>query len=132
MDRGSWWATVHGVAKSRTRLKRLSSSSSSSSSPIYTHRQIQILSFWRAFTHKGHILEWFHENSLNCELSQCGALIWEAVYAGDVDLCCVSCTRAVSLPQDLDDESFLFYLPIPANHQIVCSCIHYCINNTVV
>ena len=23
LDRGSWWATVHGVAKSRTRLKRL-------------------------------------------------------------------------------------------------------------
>ena len=23
MDRGAWWATVHGVAKSRTRLKRL-------------------------------------------------------------------------------------------------------------
>ena len=25
MDRGAWWATVHGVARSRTRLKRLSS-----------------------------------------------------------------------------------------------------------
>ena len=24
IDRGVWWATVHGVAKSRTRLKRLS------------------------------------------------------------------------------------------------------------
>ena len=24
MDRGAWWATVHGVSKSRTRLKRLS------------------------------------------------------------------------------------------------------------
>ena len=22
MDKGGWWATVHGVAKSRTRLKR--------------------------------------------------------------------------------------------------------------
>ena len=31
-DRGAWWAAVHGVAQSRTRLKRLSSSSSSSSS----------------------------------------------------------------------------------------------------
>ena len=30
MDKGAWWATVHGVAKSRTQLKRLSSSSSSS------------------------------------------------------------------------------------------------------
>ena len=28
-DRGAWWATVHGVAKSWTRLKGLSSSSSS-------------------------------------------------------------------------------------------------------
>ena len=28
-DGGAWWATVYGVAKSRTRLKRLSSSSSS-------------------------------------------------------------------------------------------------------
>ena len=26
-DRGAWWAAVHGVAQSRTRLKRLSSSS---------------------------------------------------------------------------------------------------------
>ena len=25
MDRGAWWAAVHGVAQSRTRLKRLSS-----------------------------------------------------------------------------------------------------------
>ena len=27
MDGGAWWAAVHGVAQSRTRLKRLSSSS---------------------------------------------------------------------------------------------------------
>ena len=26
MDGGAWWAAVYGVAKSRTRLKRLSSS----------------------------------------------------------------------------------------------------------
>ena len=30
-DGGAWWATAYGVAQSRTRLKRLSSSSSSSS-----------------------------------------------------------------------------------------------------
>jgi len=30
-DRGGWWAAVYGVAQSRTRLKRLSSSSCSSS-----------------------------------------------------------------------------------------------------
>ena len=28
MDRGAWWAEVHGVAKSPTQLTRLSSSSS--------------------------------------------------------------------------------------------------------
>ena len=28
-DRGAWWATIYGVAQSRTRLKQLSSSSSS-------------------------------------------------------------------------------------------------------
>ena len=31
LDGGAWWAAVHGVAQSRTRLKRLSSSSSSNS-----------------------------------------------------------------------------------------------------
>ena len=30
-DGGAWWAAVYGVAQSRTRLKRLSSSSSSAS-----------------------------------------------------------------------------------------------------
>ena len=29
MDRGAWWATVHGVAESQTRLKRLSTAASS-------------------------------------------------------------------------------------------------------
>ena len=32
-DGGAWWASVYGVAQSRTRLKRLSSSSSSSFLP---------------------------------------------------------------------------------------------------
>ena len=30
MDGGAWWAAVHGVTQSRTRLKRCSSSSSTS------------------------------------------------------------------------------------------------------
>ena len=29
MDGGAWWATVHGVAKSQTQLKRLSGSGGS-------------------------------------------------------------------------------------------------------
>ena len=32
MDRGAWWATVHGITKSRTQLKRLSTCAL----PIYT------------------------------------------------------------------------------------------------
>ena len=35
MDRGTWWATVHGVAKSQTRLKQLS-----------THMWYSFFSFW--------------------------------------------------------------------------------------
>ena len=34
-DRGAWWTAVYGVAQSRTRLKRLSSSSSSGSVAKY-------------------------------------------------------------------------------------------------
>ena len=33
MNRGAWWAAVHGVTRSGTRLKRLSISSSSSEVP---------------------------------------------------------------------------------------------------
>ena len=35
-DGGAWWASVYGVAQSRTRLKRLSSSSSSILFHVYT------------------------------------------------------------------------------------------------
>ena len=35
-DRGAWWASVYGVAQSRTRLKRLSSSSSSNNNQTKT------------------------------------------------------------------------------------------------
>ena len=36
-DGGAWWAAVYGVAQSRTRLKRLSSSSMYVYTYIYTH-----------------------------------------------------------------------------------------------
>ena len=42
-DRGAWWAAVYGVAQSRTRLKRLSSSSSSKWSST----------IWNAFESRG-------------------------------------------------------------------------------
>ena len=37
MDRGAWWAAVYGVAQSRTRLKRLSSSRSVREKAMATH-----------------------------------------------------------------------------------------------
>ena len=39
-DRGAWWAAVHGVAQSQTRLQRLTSSSSSSSVESLSHVRI--------------------------------------------------------------------------------------------
>ena len=47
-DGGSWWAAVYGVAQSRTRLKRLSSSNSSSSPIVGTlkHNQVLLHVFW--------------------------------------------------------------------------------------
>ena len=39
-DGGSWWAAVHGVAQSRTRLKRLSSSSLGLEKAIATHSSV--------------------------------------------------------------------------------------------
>ena len=38
MDRGAWWATIHGVAQSQARLKRLSCSSSSNTLPHQKER----------------------------------------------------------------------------------------------
>ena len=47
-DRGAWWAAVYGVAQSRTRLKRLSSSSSSSIHPQHLSMPLVVLSHSRA------------------------------------------------------------------------------------
>ena len=59
-DKGAWWAAVYGVAQSRTRLKRLSSSSSSSSRcserlsglPKITQKRVESMSKPRFFFHK--------------------------------------------------------------------------------
>ena len=46
MDGGAWWAAVHGVTQSRTRLKRLSSSSSSDVyQPQFLSASVTFLSF---------------------------------------------------------------------------------------
>ena len=52
-DGGAWWAAVYGVAQSRTRLKRLSSSSSSSNrrnmerGELWSVLASDYFSFWR-------------------------------------------------------------------------------------
>ena len=43
MDGGAWWAAVHGVARSRTQLKRLSSSSSSSLARKESQKSFSVL-----------------------------------------------------------------------------------------
>ena len=45
-DGGAWWAAVYGVAQSRTRLKRLSSSSSTILMYFLTFHITSVLSWW--------------------------------------------------------------------------------------
>ena len=48
-DGRAWWAAVYGVAQSRTRLKRLSSSSSSRSSFLHSLRSDDSKSYHQAY-----------------------------------------------------------------------------------
>ena len=52
-DGGAWWAAIYGVAQSRTRLKRLSSSSSSNenSSGLASSAALTTVSFLKLFIH---------------------------------------------------------------------------------
>jgi len=45
MDRGAWWATVHGVSKSQTRLKWLSTHRA------HTHVIVSIVHIFYSFIH---------------------------------------------------------------------------------
>ena len=60
-DGGAWWAAVYGVAQSRTRLKRLSSSSSREATNIHKPR-INLKSFMLKLQYFGHLTRM--ENSL--------------------------------------------------------------------
>ena len=62
-DGGAWWAAVYGIAQSRIRLKRLSSSSSSSGSDTLSyvsHALVHWVSRWPS----KHTL---YLGELNCE-----------------------------------------------------------------
>ena len=56
-DEGACWAAVYGVAQSRTRLKRLSSSSSSSSSRVIKFIE-QEVEWWLQGWGAGELLDW--------------------------------------------------------------------------
>ena len=58
--RGAWWAAIYGVARSRRRLKRLSSSSSSSVGPGWTHNDNNIEFYFKCV--QGTILSVFYFN----------------------------------------------------------------------
>ena len=61
-DRGAWWFAVNGVAQSRTRLKRLSSSSSPFSTglqcPYHTARVMWQCSVWLKEAHEAFGVEY--------------------------------------------------------------------------
>ena len=59
-DGGAWWAAVHGVAQSRTRLKQLSSSSSSSNTMFATVENNEV-----QFTIYGHCPYFLANNSIS-------------------------------------------------------------------
>ena len=62
MDGGAWWATVHGVAKSRTRLKRLSSSSSTPQKESYDQPRQHIRKQRHYFSNKSPASQgWFFQ-----------------------------------------------------------------------
>ena len=55
MDRGAWWAAVHRVAKSRTRLKRLSTHTHSSE----LGKLFEMIAVWLFLTFKTGSFIWF-------------------------------------------------------------------------
>ena len=62
-DGGAWWAAVYGVAQSRTRLKRLSSSSSSS---IYCQIQDEKISLYEFCAKFKYLLVQFSSVTQSC------------------------------------------------------------------
>ena len=74
-DRGAWWATIYGVAQSRTRLKRLSSSSSSKGIMNDFLEEITLV-----LSHN----EWVGINQVYCLQIRCISTncIWKAIITG--------------------------------------------------
>ena len=73
-DGGAWWAAVYGVAQSRTRLKRLSSSSRLNTVPS-TQQGLAKLIHWERNCVVGHTVSWKGEQTYAIEETQ-------ALYSG--------------------------------------------------
>ena len=68
-DGGAWWAAVHGVAQSRTRLQRLSSSSSRGTTVIVSPCQRPLRQYAEANT-QGWAFSWVSQHRLKMLLEE--------------------------------------------------------------
>ena len=84
-DGGAWWAAVYGVAQSRTRLKRLSSSSSSVESP---EREVRVSQNWP------------EEVWMECTVSFRAAYLTQRRESGAPGLCPLSPSRESGVPAE--------------------------------
>ena len=76
-DGGAWWAAVYGVAQSRTRLKRLSSSSSNVSTSL---QRAAILEVLNNATNEFHIAGVYRVSfGLSYEIQMTGGGFWPYV-----------------------------------------------------
>ena len=94
-DGGAWWAAVYGVTKSRTRLKRLSSSSS---------RELEIDIYILQITNKD--LLYITWNSAQC----CGSLDGRGVW-GRMDTC-ICVTESLHCSPETITTLLISYTPI--------------------
>ena len=70
-DGGAWWAAVYGVAQSRTRLKRLSSSSSSKHFRIQDHPLSFSFKRWEIFLQRTGLPRWCNAKESACQCGRC-------------------------------------------------------------
>ena len=83
-DGGAWWAAVHGVAQSRTRLKRLSSSSKTILYSIF-FPFFRSISFFKGEGKKSYRdwLNWFHDSLVHLNMKSSPIKTW-LCFQGDL------------------------------------------------
>ena len=97
-DGGAWWAAIYGVAQSRTRLKRLSSSSSSDSYEAHWSQTAWVLNL-SAFQFPPYKLETVVPHKVIVKVKSCINDIAEALHrvSGILLLLLLSCFSRVRL-----------------------------------